>query len=489
MQRSSAAAPSALASHPLLTLSTTPQPAPLPCLPQFRKAAKDTLKVDLDPKDEIDCLVKGMAFLMAHSECESYTFEGERRIYRPSENICYPFILANVGSGAGFIVVHSETQWERVSGTSMGGGTFYGLCHLLTGETSFDSMLDGAEGGNNERVDLTVGDIYGGDYSKFGLKAATIAASFGKAVTWTHSGLAAAGAGVEAADAGGAEAGSAAAPSASSPAGALGRPPPSTASPHAEEDGSFRSVGKRSSAASEGGSGFRSRGLSEKGLPGAAAAAAAAARAAVSTPVLRSWDPAAVLASAAAEELREGRKEEGEEEGWVGQAPHTAQPAPAAATGASGAAAAAAAGASPLRPRVVSTESPLSSAAGSAGSTASATGSGSGAGGEGGEGGEEGEAPSWQPSDAFRSLLIMISNNLGQLAYLNAVRYKCKHIYFAGNFLRTNNTVAMRTLAYAITFWSKGTMEGLFLRHEGYCGALGAFLCTLEQEVPPLAPR
>lgn len=27
---------------------------------------------------------------------------------------------------------------------------------------------------------------------------------------------------------------------------------------------------------------------------------------------------------------------------------------------------------------------------------------------------------------------------------------------------------------------SKGTMEGLFLRHEGYCGALGAFLSTLE---------
>ena len=79
-------------------------------------------------------------------------------------------------------------------------------------------------------------------------------------------------------------------------------------------------------------------------------------------------------------------------------------------------------------------------------------------------------------------MLIMISNNVGQLAHLNALRYKCKHIYFAGNFLRVKNTIAMRTLAYAITFWSKGTMEGLFLRHEGYCGALGAFLTTLEQE-------
>ncbi len=73
-----------------------------------------------------------------------------------------------------------------------------------------------------------------------------------------------------------------------------------------------------------------------------------------------------------------------------------------------------------------------------------------------------------------------MSNNIGQLAFLNANRHRCKSIYFAGNFLRHENTIAMRTLAYAIRFWSKGTMAGLFLRHEGYCGALGAFLSTLE---------
>ena len=79
-----------------------------------------------------------------------------------------------------------------------------------------------------------------------------------------------------------------------------------------------------------------------------------------------------------------------------------------------------------------------------------------------------------------RALLIAVSNNVGQLAYLHALQHKCRHIYFAGNFLRVENTMAMRTLAYAITFWSKGTMEGLFLRHEGYCGALGAWLTSLE---------
>ena len=34
----------------------------------------------------------------------------------------------------------------------------------------------------------------------------------------------------------------------------------------------------------------------------------------------------------------------------------------------------------------------------------------------------------------------------------------------------------METLSYAIDFWSKGLMKAYFLRHEGYLGALGAFL-------------
>ena len=92
-------------------------------------------------------------------------------------------------------------------------------------------------------------------------------------------------------------------------------------------------------------------------------------------------------------------------------------------------------------------------------------------------------AASYAPQDISRALLIFISNNIGQLAYLNALQHRCADVYFAGNFLRRENTVAMRTLAYSIRFWSKGTMDGLFLRHEGYCGALGAFLMTLETSV------
>lgn len=79
--------------------------------------------------------------------------------------------------------------------------------------------------------------------------------------------------------------------------------------------------------------------------------------------------------------------------------------------------------------------------------------------------------------DLARALLLMVTNNIGQVAYLNARLCKTSRIYFVGNFLR-GNKLSQRRLAYAIDYWSKGEMEALFLEHEGYFGALGAFLLS-----------
>jgi len=79
--------------------------------------------------------------------------------------------------------------------------------------------------------------------------------------------------------------------------------------------------------------------------------------------------------------------------------------------------------------------------------------------------------------DLARALLSLVTNNIGQVAYLNAKLHKTPRIYFVGSFLR-HNMISQRRLAYAIDYWSKGEMEGLFLEHEGYFGALGAFLMT-----------
>ena len=69
----------------------------------------------------------------------------------------------------------------------------------------------------------------------------------------------------------------------------------------------------------------------------------------------------------------------------------------------------------------------------------------------------------------------IFSNNIGQIAYLLAEKHGVKNIYFGGSFIRGHRqTIA--TLAHAITFWSKGESKAHFLRHEGYLGAVGAFL-------------
>jgi len=104
-----------------------------------------------------------------------------------------------------------------------------------------------------------------------------------------------------------------------------------------------------------------------------------------------------------------------------------------------------------------------------------------------------------RPEDIAKSALFMISNNIGQISYLNAVVHDIKSIYFGGSFIR-GHVDTMRTISFAIDFWSKGTMKGffifdfhlnfptvsspsetfllplqaLFLRHDGYLGCLGA---------------
>lgn len=77
--------------------------------------------------------------------------------------------------------------------------------------------------------------------------------------------------------------------------------------------------------------------------------------------------------------------------------------------------------------------------------------------------------------DMARSLLYAISNNIGQIAYLQSEKHGLQHIYFGGSFIR-GHPQTMNTLSYAIRFWSKGEKQAYFLRHEGYLGAVGAFL-------------
>eukprot|EP00897_Mesotaenium_endlicherianum_P000944 jgi/Mesen1/10850/ME000093S10365 len=264
---------------------------------KYSDVFKERLKVTLDKEDEMGCLVAGLNFLLRAVRDEAYThLDSEKQFVELDQNDIFPFLLVNIGSGVsilkgspkvlsnvrgkGFKVdgvnqeeqVDGPGQYERVSGTNVGGGTFWGLGRLLTKCKSFDDILELSQGGDNAAVDMLVGDIYGGlDYSKIGLSASTIASSFGKAV------------------------------------------------------------------------------------------------------------------------------------------------------------------------------------------------------------GESKELEEYRPEDLALSLLRMISYNIGQISFLNAVRYNIKRIFFGGFFIR-GHAYTMDTMSFAIKFWSKGAMQALFLRHEGFLGALGAFL-------------
>ena len=81
----------------------------------------------------------------------------------------------------------------------------------------------------------------------------------------------------------------------------------------------------------------------------------------------------------------------------------------------------------------------------------------------------------WTDADKVRSLLYLVSNDIGQISTLYAMLHDIKRIYFGGFFLR-HHPVGLHTISYAVNFWSKGQVSAYFLRHEGYLGAIGAFI-------------
>ena len=183
----------------------------------------------------------------------------------------FPYLVVNIGSGVSILKVNAPNDFERVSGSAIGGGTYWGLCRLLTRCTSYENAIDLSEHGNASEIDMLVGDIYGKSYDRLNMSSNMVASSFGKLVM---------------------------------------------------------------------------------------------------------------------QENPRGRTKD---------------------------------------------------------------------------------------EDIAIALLMMITNNIGQVSYLNAKLHGCSKIFFVGSFLRTNN-ISCKRLAFAIDFWSKGSMEALFLEHEGYFGALGTFL-------------
>lgn len=157
---------------------------------KFEDRFLSEITVQLNKLDELNCLLKGIHYIDHNcdvnglgSECFTIANPtGTDPIRKEPFDFRnpYPYLVANIGSGVSFIVVKSPDDYQRVSGTSLGGGTFLGLCCLLTGCDTFDEAISLATRGDSCKVDKLVGDIYGGGYNKFGLSETVVASSFGK---------------------------------------------------------------------------------------------------------------------------------------------------------------------------------------------------------------------------------------------------------------------------------------------------------------------
>lgn len=260
----------------------------------------------------VPCL--GLDFFITEIPTEVFTYSETQPMHfcNPTQSP-YPYLLVNIGSGVSMIKVSGPREFKRVGGTSLGGGTLWGLLSLLTGARTFDEMLAHAERGDNAAVDMLVGDIYGTSYDKIGLKSTAIASSFGKVFRMKRE-----------------------------------------AEREAEDSG----------------------GLTNGDI--------------------------AHLATTHLDSTPNGDN----------KSPTT-----------------------PIPP----------------------------------------QTQPFTPSDISRSLLYAISNNIGQIAYLQSEKHDLQNIYFGGSFIRGHKQT-MNTLSYAIKFWSEGKKKAYFLRHEGYLGSVGAFL-------------
>ena len=121
---------------------------------------KTNFDIEFIKHDELKSLIYGYVFMNKYNSF--YEIENNTsKLISPSE-LSYPHISVNIGSGVSFIKVISQDKYERVGGTLMGGGTLIGFSKKSIGIDDFDEILELANKGISENVDLTLNDIMGG---------------------------------------------------------------------------------------------------------------------------------------------------------------------------------------------------------------------------------------------------------------------------------------------------------------------------------------
>ena len=151
---------------------------------KFADVLKSKLNITVSKVEEMTSLVTGLGFVLTLAK-SSVRYDPSVRMTLPltSSSPTYPFLLVSIGSGVSILRLDSPTDYKRVSGTAIGGGTALGLGKLLLGCDSFQSLIDLSKCGESSRVDSSVGDLMGfrpdsTDSTLF--PSDTLAASLGK---------------------------------------------------------------------------------------------------------------------------------------------------------------------------------------------------------------------------------------------------------------------------------------------------------------------
>lgn len=153
---------------------------------KFYDQLVEALRIRVERCDEVQCAARGLGFALTFShEVYSYDLMKKRRIMKTKKKSPYPLLLVNIGSGVSILKANSETVFERVSGTCIGGGTALGLCKLVFGASSFQEVIDLSVRGE-DTLDGSVGDLFGDSTSTSRFPQDTLACSFGRLYTTGH---------------------------------------------------------------------------------------------------------------------------------------------------------------------------------------------------------------------------------------------------------------------------------------------------------------
>ncbi|KAJ1891682.1 hypothetical protein LPJ66_006780 [Kickxella alabastrina] len=136
---------------------------------KFQSKLADKLHVEMAMVNELKAVSGGWRFDVLQSGARNGKVE-------------YPALICNVGTGVSLISIDEQGEFERVSGSGLGGATFWGLVKRLTKYTNFDNAVMAAHtSGDAGRADTLVGDIYGIEMSKeIGMPPDLVAGFLGK---------------------------------------------------------------------------------------------------------------------------------------------------------------------------------------------------------------------------------------------------------------------------------------------------------------------